>query len=148
MSDTYNVIFASRNANAVNITNLNAVKYTVNWDSMLNNKYKKYKCSFTFISEATGTAYSVMGLINMSFGCRTNSFDGTSQSDNIGIIYPVLNNVSYRYQCKSIDNPSFTMGYPNSNLITLNLSTFSNTTLSNMYHYVLVLNMVGIPDDE
>ena len=84
----------------------------------------------------------------MLFCCQTNSFDGTSQSDNIGIIYPVLNNVSYRYQCKSIDNPPFTICYPTSNLITLYLFTFTNTSLLGVGQYVLVLNMVGIPDDE
>ena len=148
MSDSYNIIFSTRNANAINIINLHAVQYTVNWDNMLNKKYKRYKCCFTFLSEASGTPYSAMGIVNMLFGCQKKSFDGTSQCDNIGNIYPLLNNTSHRYTSTLIDNPPFTMGYPTSNLITLNLTTFTNTTLLSVPHYVLVLNMVGIPDDE
>ena len=54
MSETYNIIFSTKNANAVNTGKIHAVQYAVNWDNMLNKKYKKYNCSFTFISEASG----------------------------------------------------------------------------------------------
>ena len=148
MSDTYNIIFNSRGSNAINTTNIDAVQYTVNWDNMLRKKYKQYNCCFTFMTEINNTAYSAIGIVNMSFGCQTNSFDGTSQSDNIGIVYPKLTNTKYGYGSTIIENPPFTIGYPTSNLITLNFRTLTNTVLLSVPHYVLILNMTGIPDDE
>ena len=148
MSDTYNIIFNSRGSNAINSTKLYAVQYTVNWDAMLNRKYKRYKCNFTFRSEGTASTSTAIAYINMSFGTNTNIFDGTSRSDIIGCIN-ILNTISrYFYLSTTNDNPSFTMGYPNQNLITLNINTFSGAALIDMTNYVLILNMVGIPDDE
>ena len=148
MSETYNIIFGSRNANAINTTNLDAVQYTVNWDNILRNKYKKYNCCSTFITETTGTPYSACGIVNISFGCKMNSFDGTSLSENIGTVYSVLTFGESFYNSTLIDNPSFTMNYPTNNLTIINLRTFTKTKLDSVTNYILTLNMTGIPDDE
>ena len=148
MSDSYNIIFNSRGSNAINSTKLYAVQYTVNWDAMLNRKYKRYKCNFTLRGDSTASPLTVMAYVNMSFGCQTNSFDGTSQSDNIGCINIYSSASRYFYLATMNDNPSFTMGYPNLNLITLNINAFSGAILQDFTNYVLILNMTGIPDDE
>ena len=148
MTDSYNIIFGSRNANALNITNLSAVQYTVNWNNILRNKYKKYKCSFTFRSETTASTLSTMGLVNLSFGCQVNTYDGISQSNNLGIVYPNNTPTAFYYTSTQNDNFDFTIGYPNNNLITLNFTTYAGVLLSSMPAYVFILNMTGIPDDE
>ena len=148
MSDSYNIIFNSRGSNAIDTTNTDAVQYTVNWDNMLRKKYKKYNCCFTFITEANNTPYSAMGIVNISFGCQTKSFDGTSQSENIGTVYPVTAFGKHFYNSTLIDNPNFTMNYPTNNLTTINLRNYSKTKLDSVANYILILNMTGIADDE
>ena len=153
MSETYNITFSSRNANALIKTNLTQIPYTVNWKTFLPTKYKKFKCNFIFRSDNTQTALNLVSYVTMSFGAQMNCFDGTSQTNILGIVQPysITNGAasSYYYIAKTTDNNSFTMSYPNDNLITLYLKNVTdNASQSNALNYVLILSMVGIPDEE
>ena len=73
---------------------LNVINYYVNWPVVLPmDKYIKYSCSFVFKSENYAGVLANNGFVNVNIG-RTQIFDGTTQSSNLGIIYPVILNVT------------------------------------------------------
>lgn len=172
MSESYLVVFNSQGANAVNNANINAVVYNVNWGSFLPKKFKKFQCQFIFKSAnllSTAIAPTILadnGFVNMNIG-KINCNDGQGQTNNIGIVYPVLEYylqgvaygntnpyvysnstaVSY-YTSTNNDNNVFWIDYPTNQQITVTLNTFAGVAMANMPHYVLYLNLMGIPDDE
>ena len=81
----------------------------------------------------------------MSIG-RTQIFDGTTQSSNLGIIYPVYLNViggaqsSYYNSTNNDNNPVIL--YPHQNSVTITLNTFAGAVMQNMPNYVLILNLI------
>ena len=81
------------------------------------------------------------------------TFNGDSRTSNFGIIYPVVSsysttNCSSYYNSTNNDNNQFYMDYPFQNQVTITLNKFDGTAMSNMQHYALYLNMVGITDEE
>jgi hypothetical protein len=152
MSNAYQLIFSSRNPNCISNGTLTSCQYNVNWKAMLGDKFKKFKCGFVFKSENYAGVLTNNGFVNMNIG-RMNVFDGASVCYNIGVIYPVVTNnaagnlASY-YNSTNNDNFDFTIDYPVNNLVTLNLNTFAGAAMANMPNYVLVLHLIGIPNDE
>jgi hypothetical protein len=146
MSQSYSVIFSSRGSNVVSNSNLNAVQYYCNWPAMLPiHKYKRYSCVFIFKSETYTGLLTNNGFVNMNIG-KTDIFDGTSQSFNLGIIYPVaLGSTSSFYNSTNNDNNQIVL-YPNENMVTIKLNTFAGTAMANMQNYVLILNITPIED--
>jgi hypothetical protein len=143
-SEQFNVIFCSRNANVINNTNLNAVSYYVNWDAFLPKKYKKFNCAFIFKSENYAGFLTEDGFVNINMG-KSNNFDGTTQTNNIGIVYAViLTSTACYYNSTNNDNNNFYCDYPSNNVVTITLNQFSGTAMANMPNYTLILNMVGI----
>ena len=149
MSEAFQVIFNSQGANVVNNTSLNAVVYNVNWGAFLPKKYKKFHCQFVFKSQNYNGALVNNGFVNMNLG-RVSVFDGQQMSTNLGIIYPqylTTAAVSY-YTSTNNDNNDFWIDYPINNTITVTLNTFAGAPMGNMAHYVIMLNLIGIEDDE
>jgi hypothetical protein len=148
MPETFSIVFCSRNSNVIDATNLYAVKYNVAWNAILPTKYKKFHCQFVFKSENTATALTQTGFIGMDLG-RVNVYDGTGISNRqLGIIYPVNVGAQYFYSSTNNDNNDFFVDYPNNPVITLTLKTFAGANLNNPQHYCLILNMIGIDDNE
>jgi len=152
MANAYQIIFCSRNSNCINNATLTSCQYYVNWKSMLDDKFKKFRCGFIFKSENYGGLLTNNGFVNMDFG-QCNIYDGQSMSHNLGIIYPVITNVtvgsqSSYYNSTNNDNFDFTINYPVNNLVTINLLTFSGAAMANMQNYTLIMHLTGIPDDE
>ena len=167
--ESFNIVFNSRGVNAINKTNLNAVKYFVNWGSILPKKYKKFNAHFIFKSENTGVALTDNGFVHMDFG-KVNVYDGYSNYQNLGILYPVAvqtnaTTFNYFYNSTNNDNNNFNMNYPVNQVITVNLKKFSGTGMSmptssgldasnnpiplaNSLNYVLILNLTGILEDD
>ena len=85
--ETYQLILCSRNSNVTGgVANLNVINYYVNWPVVLPmDKYIKYSCSFVFKSENYAGILANNGFVNVNIG-RTQIFDGTTQSSNLGII--------------------------------------------------------------
>jgi hypothetical protein len=143
--DIYNVIFSSRGTNNLGVGNLNNITYIVNWVNILpKNKYKKFLCNFLFKSENFAGELTDNGYLNINFG-KVNCFDGISNTNNIGIIFPI----SYVpdsscYHCTNNDNYSFTCDYPTSNSVVVTLNNFAGAAMGNMEHYVLIINFQGI----
>ena len=148
MSEAFQVIFNSQGSNVINNTNLNAVQYNVNWTAFLPLKYKKFHCQFIFKSVNYNGALTDNGFVNMNIG-RVNIFDGNSMSYNMGIIYPVYlsANVSF-YNSTNNDNNDFWIDYPVNNTVTITLLNFAGNNIGNMPHYCLMLNLIGIKDDD
>ena len=105
--ETFQIILSSRGNNVTNLgalnagipANINTLKYYCNWPAMLPiEKYTKYSCSFVFKSENYAGILTNNGFVNVDIG-RTQIFDGTTQSSNLGIIYPVALNVTAGSQC-------------------------------------------------
>ena len=95
MSESYLVVFNSQGANAINNANRNAVVYNINWGSFLPKNFKKFHCQFVFksanfssIAQAP-TILSDNGFVNINLG-KINCNDGQGQTNNIGMVYPVL----------------------------------------------------------
>jgi hypothetical protein len=88
------------------------------------------------------------GLININF-TKANVFDGVSNTNNIGIIYPasLVGNSSF-YNSTNNDNNDFTIAYPSNQTITINLKNFAGVNMANMPHYCLILNLVGLVDTD
>jgi len=163
VQENFNIVFNSRGVNAIDKTNLNAVKYFVNWGSILPKKFKKFNTQFIFKSENTGIALTDNGFVNMDFG-KVNVYDGYSNYQNLGIVYPVAvqqtsTTFNYFYNSTNNDNNNFYMDYPVNQVITVNLKKFDGTGMSmptgtpgaltaNSLNYVLILNLTGIEDDE
>jgi hypothetical protein len=148
MSQSYSVIFSSRGSNVVDSSSINAISYYCNWPAMLPvHKYKKYSCEFIFKSETYGGSLTNNGFVNMNIG-KTDVFDGTTQSFNLGVIYPVaLSATSSFYNSTSNDNLPMVL-YPNQNMVTIKLNTFAGSAMANMQNYVLILNMTPIEDEK
>lgn len=149
MSQSYSIIFSSRGSNVISNSNLNSVQYYCNWPAMLPvHKYKKYSCEFIFKSETyTSGILTNNGFVNMNIG-KTDVYDGTSQSYNLGIIYPVaLGTTSSFYNSTSADNLPMVL-YPNENMVTIKLNTFAGSAMANMQNYVLTLKMIPIEDEK
>jgi hypothetical protein len=143
--DNYNVIFCSRNTNNLGVGNLNNITYIVNWVNILpKNKYKKFLCNFVFKSENYAGNLTDNGYVNINFG-KVNCFDGISNTNNIGIIYPVslVGNSSF-YNSTNNDNNPFTCDYPTSNSVVVTLHNLTGANMGNMPHYVLIINFQGI----
>jgi hypothetical protein len=146
MPETFSVVFCSRNNNVVDATNLNAVKYTVAWNSILPTKYKKFICQFVFKSENTATVLNSNGFVGMDFG-RVNVFDGVQSVNNqFGVVYPANVGTQYFYSSTNNDNNDITVQYPTNNNVTLTLKKFDGSALPNMQHYCLIMNFVGIEE--
>jgi hypothetical protein len=150
--DSYQIIFNSRGTNVTNLgagavpANINSLSYYLNLNAILPmDKFTKYSCSFVFKSENLAGVLTTTGFVNMSIG-RTQIFDGTTQSSNIGIIYPIVLNTtagsqaSY-YNSNSSDNNPVIL-YPNQNSVTITLNTFAGAAIPNMRNYVLILNLI------
>jgi hypothetical protein len=149
MPESFQVIFNSRGANVINAGNLNAVQYNVNWGAFLPRKFKKFHCQFIFKSENYAGVLTNNGFVNLNCG-RVNVYDGTSMTYNLGVIYPVVTsaNSSY-YNSTNNDNNDFWIDYPTNNMVTITLNQFNNATaMANMPNYVLMMNMMGVDDDD
>ena len=152
--DTYQIIFNSRGSNVTNLgalvnqipANICSLNYYLNLNAVLPmDKYTKYSCSFIFKSETFVGVLVNNGFVNMSIG-RTQIFDGTTQSSNLGIVYPVtLNSTAGSqasfYNSTNNDNNAIVL-YPNQNTVTITLNTFAGAVMANMPNYVLILNLI------
>ena len=143
--ETFQIILCSRGSNVINGTNnLNVMKYYCNWPAIISDKYKKYSCSFVFKSETYAGLLASNGYVNVDIG-RTQIFDGTTQSSNLGIIYPVYLNVtagsqSSFYNSTNNDNNPVIV-YPTQNIVTVTLNTFAGAAMDHMPNYCLILNL-------
>ena len=144
--DTYQIIFNSRNGTPNVAGNYTSINYYCNWASMIPlDKCTKYECSFVFKSENYVGLLAQNGFINMIIG-KTQIYDGTTQSNNLGMIYPVYLNVTAGnqlsfYNSTNNDNNPIII-YPNQNIVTVNLNTFAGVLMANtMPQYVLILNL-------
>lgn len=161
-NECFNLIFCSRTTqaiggNVIDNSNLNAVKYFVNWGSFLPKKYKKFHCQFIFKSEnyvsatSTNTTLNDNGFVSMDFG-RVNVYDGLSNTQKLGIIYPVINTVGNNFQAyyssTNNDNNDFWIDYPTNQTITINLKNFAGNNMGNMPHYTLIMNLIGVLEEE
>lgn len=148
MPESFQVIFNSQGTNVINNANRNAVVYNVNWTSFLPKKYKKFHCQFVFKSQNFAGALTDNGFVNMNMG-RISVFDGLQMSNSLGIIYPVYlsANVSF-YNSTNNDNNDFWIDYPINNQITITLNTFAGNAMGNMPHYTLMLNLIGVDDED
>ena len=153
MPEAFQVIFNSQGSNvltptatAVNRTN---IMYNVNWGAFLPKKYKKFHCQFVFKSLSYPSNLIDNGFVNMNIG-RVSVFDGQQMSTNLGIVYPVIlvaNTLSF-YSSTNNDNNDFWIDYPINNTVTVTLNTFAGQAMLNMPHYVIMLNLIGIDDED
>ena len=144
MSESYLVIFNSRSSNAVDATNRNKVIFDVNWETFLPKTFTSFKCQFTFKSESIAGALSDVGFVGINLG-KMNVFDGNAQSNNLGIIYPVIIGTNSFYSTTISDNLDFIINYPSQRQVTITLNEFDNTTaILTMPHYCLYLSLNGI----
>jgi hypothetical protein len=150
-SESFTVIFNSQGSNViVNPGGLNtSITYMVNWSAFLPEKYKRFQCQFVFKSQNYAAALLTnVGFVNMNLG-KVNIFDGSSQSQNLGMIFPVITNAtagafaSY-YSANNSENNDFWITYPANQQITINLNTFAGAAMANMQPYTLMLRMEGI----
>jgi hypothetical protein len=63
-------------------------------------------------------------------------------------IFIVLNATNSFYNSTNNDNNDFWIDYPVNNNITLTLNTFAGTAMANMPHYTLMLNLIGVEDQD
>jgi hypothetical protein len=148
MSESYLVLFNSQGANVINNSSVNNVSYNVNWGAFLPKNHKRFTCQMVFKGVNNGSAMTDNCLINMNIG-RTNIFDGNSMTQNVGFIYPVaLNSSNYFYSSTNNDNNDFVVNYPSSNVITVNIKTFSGGNPTTMPHYCLYLRLQPIDEQE
>lgn len=149
MAEAFQLIFNSQGSNVLNYTTRASVTYNVNWGAFLPKKYKKFHCQFVFKSMNFAGNLTDNGFVNINLG-RISVFDGLQMSSNLGIVYPeilVANNISY-YSSTNNDNNDFWIDYPINNTVTITLNTFAGTAMNNMPHYVLMMNLIGIQEDE
>ena len=147
MSESFQIIFNSQGSNVLSNTNRNAVRYDVNWGAFLPKRYKKFKVEFIFKSANFAGGLSDNGFVNMNLG-RMNIYNGNSMSYNMGIIYPVWCNAVSFYNASISDNNDIWMDYPTNNIVTISLLNFAGNNIGNMPHYCLMLNLIGIKDDD
>jgi hypothetical protein len=145
-NNRYTFIFCSRNSNANVITANSVVQYNVNWNSILNTKYKRFHCQFIFKSENSASALTSTGFVNMDFGTKK-IYDGQCMTNNIGIIYPVaFNGTNTFYNSTNNDNNDFFIDFPTNNIVTININDFNGVNIANIPHYALILSLQGIED--
>ena len=142
--ETYQVILCSRTSSNTGTTNLNAVTYYCNWASMLPiDKYTKYSCSFVFKSENYVGLLASNGFVNVDIG-RTQIFDGTTQNNNLGVIYPIYLNVTngsqLSFYCSTNNDNNPVILYPSQNMVKVTLNTFAGGAMDHMPNYSLILN--------
>lgn len=149
MPESYNIIFNSRStSNVIDKTSLNNVTYSVNWSAYLPQKFKKFHCQFIFKSENYAGLLTDNGLVSV-LGITSNVYDGNSRTTNLGVIYPVaLSGTNSFYNSTNNDNNDFWINYPTTNQITISLKTFAGNNMSNMPNYCLIMNLIGVPDEE
>jgi hypothetical protein len=150
MPESFQVIFNSRGPNVINNASLNAVQYNVTWGAFLPTKFQKFHCQFVFKSENYNGVLVNNGFVNLNTGKMNIYMNGNSFSNNLGIIYPVVTsaNSSY-YNSTNNDNNDFWISYPSNNLITITLNEFDGVTpMPNMPNYVMILNLVGVANDD
>ena len=152
MSEAFQVIFNSQGSNVLNAGNINAVVYNVNWGAFLPKRYKKFHCQFVFKSinviGAGAAALVDNGFVSMNIG-RLSVYDGLQMSTNLGIIYPVFSNAnSSFYNSTNTDNNDFWIDYTINNTVTVTIKTFAGGNMAGLPHYVLMLNLIGIPDND
>jgi hypothetical protein len=149
MPESFQVIFNSRGTNVINRPDNNNVVYNVNWGAFLPRKFKKFHCQFIFKSENYNGNLTNNGFVSMNMG-RCNIFDGTNLSYNLGVIYPVvLNATNSFYNSTNNDNSDFWIDYPINNFVLLKLYQFDGVTaMANMPNYVLILNLIGVDDED
>ena len=91
------------------------------------------------------------GFANINIG-RTNNYDGTSMTYNMGIVYPCYYTTGTTYYCATNnDNNDFFIDYPiNNNILTLSFisAAAGGPLMANMPHYIFILDLVGIKDDD
>jgi len=151
-TETYQIVFNSQGSNVMSPNNTAvaraSISYDVNWEAIIpRNKYNKFRCQFVFKSTIANAHNADIGFVNMNLG-KVNIYDGLQQSQNLGIIHPVFPNISAGqnrsyFHCASGDNNEFVIDYPNNHMITMGLKTFNGANMTNMPHYVLILNLTG-----
>ena len=156
-NETYQIVFNSQGTNLLSPNNTAAARaamvYDVNWEAIIpRDKYNKFRCQFVFKSVpyagvGNNGLLQEVGFVNMNLG-RVNIYDGLQQSQNLGIIYPVLLIITANAQrsyftSANSDNNEFVIDYPNNHMINIALNNFNGPILANMPHYVLILNLTG-----
>ena len=156
-TETYQVIFNSQGSNLLSpagtAVQRASISYDINWESIIpRDKYNKFRCQFIFksvpyIAGGGNGLLTDIGYVNMNLG-RVNIYDGSQQSQNLGLIYPFYLNTTVNaqrsyYTCASDDNNNFVIDYPNNHIITIALNNFNGPILANMPHYVLILSLTG-----
>jgi len=156
-TETYQIVFNSQGSNLLSpagtAVQRASITYDVNWEAIIpRGKYNKFRCQFQFKSSlySGGGGNGVLehiGFVNMNLG-RLNIYDGAQQSQNIGMIYPIITNATVAaqrsfYNCHASDNNEFVIDYPNNHIITIGLINFNGPVLLNMPHYALILSLTG-----
>ena len=156
-TETYQIVFNSQGSNLLSPTGTAAqrasISYDLNWEAIIpRGKYNKFRCRFQFKSAlyagvGNNGLVEHIGFVNMNLG-RLNIYDGLQQSQNIGMIYPVITNTTANaqrsfYNCYGSDNNEFVIDYPSNHIITIGLNNFNGPVLANMPHYVLILSLTG-----
>ncbi len=142
-SPSYLVIFNSRGSNVLDASS----RSRVNWEAFLDKNKKKFKCQFSFKSEATAGALVDVGWVGMNLG-KMDIYDGNAQSNNLGTIYPVVIGANSYYSSTVSDDLDFVINYPSQRQVTVTLNRFDNTTpIASMPHYCLFLSLTEIPDN-
>ncbi len=149
MSESFLVLFNTQGSNVVNNDFTKGIfTFKVDWEAFLPKKYKKFHCQFVFKSVNSSTQLTTNGFVNMNLG-KMNVYDGSSQSSNLGIIYPAVCNNQYYYSSTHNDNNDFWISYPSNQIVTITLNQFDNkTAMANIPHYCLYLSLIGIKDEE
>jgi len=145
---TYTVIFNSRGSNVLTpiatALQRTSITYYVNWANILPTGCTRYSCNFVFKSESYAGAVSDNGFVNMNIG-KTDIFDGTTQTYNLGIIYPVIIGAFSFYNSTNNDNNPIIL-YPNNDTVTITLKTFAGVAMGYMTPYVLILTLEPLYD--
>jgi len=155
-SEIFQIIFNSQGSNVLSPVatpaNRASITYNVNWRALIPSKYNKFNCQFVFksinyVGPGNNGLLTDNGFLNINLG-RVNVYDGLQQSQNYGIVYPVMLNTTANaqasyYNSTNNDNNNFVMDYPNTNMITINLNTFAGVPMANMPHYDVILNVTG-----
>jgi hypothetical protein len=142
----YTILLSSVGKNVVDRSNINAVKFYINWSSILPlDKYKAYSCNVKFISSYTDTlCESNVGTLSMDVG-KTNVYDGVSEIKSLCVITAnFLDATSFNYISSTLLNDDEIIIYPNNENITVNLKTILGTDIVSMEDYFLTLTLKPI----
>jgi hypothetical protein len=122
-----------------------SIIYNVNWGAFLPKVYKRFNCQFIFKSENFNGALTDNGFANLNFGSSITTYDGTTMSYNLEIVYPVslVGNTSF-YNSTNNDNNNFFINYPNNNQVTVAMKNFNGNFMGNMPNYALICTLVPI----